>query len=278
MFGFFRRLCPGKLCLPVLSLLFGGNAAELPQVGIYVSTPEAHEGILYMDESGPAQQSVAFTLFRSEPLLGKPLSTPLPVLVAYAGTATEEGDFNAATNTIIQPGSSLTVRLPVLADEEMEQTETIEVRLLPSTNYIVSSFSNIVLKIINVPPPRKTLDIYGPEERLVVQRPRLDFSTRANFTNKVAKAQFFNGPYKLGEVRGTNAVYSLTWRNPPIGEHGIHAKLADGKGGIVESQFWPIPLLKIFRHRQFPDEWFQTGWQILSCSRKRDTLRRLAFM
>src|SRR5205085_1075106 len=106
---------------------------------------------------------------------------------------------------------------------------------------------NVVLRIVNVPPPVKTLEIFGPQEQLLVQTSKIEFSALANFTNKLAKAEFFNGPYKLGEVQSTNAVYSFSWRNPPVGEHGIHAKLADGKGGIVESRFWPLTIAQDVR-------------------------------
>jgi hypothetical protein len=115
------------------------QTSSLPIVSIYTTAPAVHEAT-----------NILFTVVRQYPA-----STSLTVRVSFAGTAQPGRDYvpNALTNSavIIPSGRNEVIgRIPLIWDQEIEDTETLEVRLEPGEGYRVSEANTVIVSVLDV--------------------------------------------------------------------------------------------------------------------------------
>ena len=170
----------------------------------------------------------AFTLVRRE------TNEDLAVDIKVGGTATGGVDYQAITNPIVIPAGlySVDVIVQPLPDAPASaHNKTVMLTLQPSTNYTILSGRtaevDLVEQLYNDPAPVVT--ITAPVDGSSLSGTNLTITaTASDNPETITKVTFFADDDQLGS--STNAPYSFTWTNAPIGKHVLFAKAVNSIG------------------------------------------------
>ncbi|HUS34450.1 MAG TPA: Calx-beta domain-containing protein, partial [Verrucomicrobiae bacterium] len=170
----------------------------------------------------------------------------LPVYYSVHGTASNGGDYNEISRTVIIPAGQSSVRLEIVPRTDVltvvEKMETVGIRLemsqilTPSAAYKIDTARREAVAVIfeNSPPPRTVVEIgvprtgfaYNAGDAVVVMAALSSTGTVSTATSPV---DIYIDNVKFGTATLDNSInnlhfYKFTWPNPTPGTHTIVAR------------------------------------------------------
>ena len=221
--NFTRRLAlPCAALLSVLAPLASRAAdapAPLPSVKIVASDPTALEGV----------SSGAFTVLR-----GDTATADLSVNLKISGTASNGVDYVLIPATVTIPAGFQAASLPIVPinNSALADNKTVVLTLDTNANYHLESPRHATVTILdnrfnNKPPIVAIVSpadgaVFTPPTNIVIQAEASDVD------DAVKSVSFYADDHFLGSL--TQAPYSLTWSNAPVGAHALFARATDAFG------------------------------------------------
>jgi len=181
--------------------------------------------------------TAAFTFVRSGPT-----TADLVVTFSYAGTAVYGTDFDDnpkslvdGTNQVTIPAGFEAVDLVIVPklDTANRGNKTVLVQLASAASHARNARAEVHLlddSFNDVPP---SISLVSPTNGTVVTLPTvLTLSAQVGTSSdSVVKVGFYSNDNLLGtETNGVNGLYSLSWTNPPLGNHELFARVVDALG------------------------------------------------
>jgi hypothetical protein len=194
-------------------------ASDLPQAQILATDPTALVGA----------STAAFTLIRNGPT-----NADLVVQYTISGSASNGVDYAKIAEAVTIPAGFLAADLAIqpIFDAARRGNKTVVLTLNTNAAYQLDSHSkataSLVDDVFNNLPPTVTLTI--PTNGSVFTLPaNVTLTAEASDTDgTVQKVSFYADDRFLGSA--TNSPYSLTWTNPPVGQHALFARAVDSLG------------------------------------------------
>jgi len=170
-----------------------------------------------------------------------PTSSALTVSLRTDGTATSGVDYEALPSSVTIPAGQSSVQFNLLPKDDLlvEGPEVVRVRLVPSSAYVLQSYSKDALVVIhddepNAPTAR--IDIISPSggsQFLLGQWIELS-AIAVNLSNQVYNSEFYANGQLIARAHGNAttqppipglpSVHNAIWTNPPLGQYVLTAR------------------------------------------------------